>query len=228
MSETMMTLAIKVAVFIEMSPKLVGAIKIASGVLAGFSVYAIATDPEAANVFMATAAGNPTGGVLAADFIALRNLGTSFANSSRNIMHLRYNTGSIRDFWRKTTKLKNSAQQGGLIFAKNTDDIREPRLQRAYRKAVKDRLSQLYQSQGKTKDEAAALVDEFMSTRQVDHKIDLQVSGALDNPNARSNLTMLDASVNGSIGKQIDLEAARLGLKEGDTIHDIIIHGPQP
>jgi len=52
------------------------------------------------------------------------------------------------------------------------------------------------------------------------------VSGALSNPNAFNNLGMLDDSVNKSIGKQLQLEASRLGLKAGDTIDEIVIHAP--
>ncbi len=58
-----------------------------------------------------------------------------------------------------------------------------------------------------------------MSNKQADHIVELQVSGHLSNPNSFKNLKMVESSVNASIGKQIDLEAARLGLKHDDFVH---------
>ncbi len=55
------------------------------------------------------------------------------------------------------------------------------------------------------------------------YRIDLQVSGALENPNNMHNLGMLEDSVNTSVGKQIQLECERLGLQPGDVIDDVII-----
>jgi hypothetical protein len=96
----------------------------------------------------------------------------------------------------------------------------------AYRRAVKNRLIARYEVQGRSPSEAAELAEELIAGKQVDHAIDMQVSGALKNPHGRDNLHMLDGSTNASIGKQLQLEAERLGLKAGDTIDEIEIIAP--
>ena len=65
-----------------------------------------------------------------------------------------------------------------------------------------------------------------MGERTVGDGIDLQVSGSLSDPNGLRNLGMLDGTVNMSVGSQVHHEAERLGLKNGDQIHEINIFGP--
>ena len=70
--------------------------------------------------------------------------------------------------------------------------------------------------------------DKYYKTRNrpiSDHKIDLQASGALSDPNGIKNLGMLNCSVNGSVGKQLANEIERLGLQTDDEIDGIKVIG---
>ena len=76
-------------------------------------------------------------------------------------------------------------------------------------------------------EDAEAYAKKQFENLHVDHKIDLQVSGKLDDPNGQWNLGMEDATVNTSVGSQLDKEIQRLGLSTGDSIDKInLINAP--
>jgi hypothetical protein len=145
-----------------------------------------------------------------------------------NEVKLRFNTGDLRRWKIKTGRLQRAAENGDLIVVQAADDLRLAggnEAQRAYRAAVKKRYVKWLQQGGMSADEAKEFAELKFQSLHVDHRLDLQVSGALEDPNAFSNLGMEDASVNTSVGKQLELEIKRLGLQNGDSIDRIVLEG---
>jgi len=143
----------------------------------------------------------------------------SIGDNTGNVINLKHNVGSKKEFDRKVNRLQNAADDnGGLIFKEGTSDIRKPAQQAKYRRQVKKRYQRYLENNGFSKTEAKARVDSVMSSKQADHIVELQVSGHLSDPNSFKNLKMVEGSINSSIGKQIDLETTRLGLKDGDIV----------
>ncbi len=187
------------------------------------------TDPEAFQFFIATSGGDPMS-LIAADIQAIGNLGRELISlgraapaEARNVVNLFHRVGEARDFGRKAARLSEAAESGSLIFVGETASLRVKDAQRAYRQAVKNRLISFLKSRGSTAEEAVVKAEQFIKNKDVDHLIDLQVSGAISDPNARTNLGMLDSSVNRSVGAQLKAECQRLGLEPGDVIHEIRI-----
>ncbi len=97
----------------------------------------------------------------------------------------------------------------------------------ALRRAVFNRYVNFLKELGMKEEEATAYAQKKFQSLHADHRIDLQVSGGLTDPNGNSNLRMLDGSVNTSVGRQLANEIERLGLQPGDQIHEVIVNGPQ-
>jgi hypothetical protein len=193
------------------------------------NVYAFVRDPEYAHAFFASG-GNPyeLAAILAADFRTLAG-GARVASSQirQATVTLNYNRGSVPDFWYKTNALSERAESGGLFVVEGTDAIRSESAQKTYRRAaVKTYAKQLQSNFGMDVETSAKVAEDHFRNFDVDHKIDLQVSGGLMDPNDPFNLGMLDPSVNRSIGRQLQDEINRQGLKQGDVITKIIINGP--
>jgi hypothetical protein len=130
------------------------------------------------------------------------------------------------DFRVKANRLQRAAAEGKLVVVSDAQSIRDATAQAAYRRAVFNRYVGYLRQIGISEDQATAHAQRRFNTMQADHKIDLQVSGALGDPNSNSNLQMLDSSVNGSIGSQLAREIERLNLKAGDLIHSVNVQGP--
>jgi len=143
-----------------------------------------------------------------------------------NEVRLRFNTGDLRRWKIKTGRLQRAAEKGDLVVVEGADELRLAggvQAQSAYRAAVKQRYIRWLQHNGMSADEAKQFAEAKFKELHVDHRLDPQVSGALEDPNAFSNLGMEDASVNTSVGKQLELEIKRLGLKNGDSIDRIVL-----
>ena len=202
-----------------------------SAALSAVNLALLAASSEAREVFVATAGPDPLR-VIAAEVSLVGSLfrsiasvwGRSSAAVTRNVINLQHNTGLARDFYRKAERLKRAARSGQLIYVGETTAIREASKQRAYRRRLERRIAQMIMSNSPsvTKDQALEQAKRMLAGKQVDHMIDLQISGGLADPNGTTNLGMLDGAVNGSVGKQIQLEAQRLGLQPGDMIDDVI------
>jgi hypothetical protein len=198
--------------------------------ISAFTIYTLFTDPQAGQdmaVFAAAGGDNP-GAMLAADFRTLASMSRTTQSLGRKIVTLRLPRGAdVQDFLQKARRLQNAASEGRLVRVSGSayDRLREEAsaLQNAYRKAVQKRFTRMLVSKGVDEEHAAATVKQFMDSRQADHRIDLQVSGALANPNSNRNLKMLDSTTNQGIGSQLKLEMNRLGIRNGDTIDGVII-----
>ena len=233
---------IRSMVFVMTTPVIMNTLSITMGFFAVLSLYAFATDPEAVDVFVASCGGNLTmaSGILAMDIMAIRNMASTISgmmrtapstvSAAKNVINLKWNgNGSLRDFWRKAHRLQEAAWNRGLVYVGATDDLRSlggSKAQAAYRKAVSSRLKSFYIYRGMSENQAEEQVAKTMKRVQADHSIDLQVSGALKNPNSTNNMHMIDSTTNGSVGKQIELECKRLGLTPGDLIDEITIDAP--
>jgi RHS repeat-associated protein len=219
--------ALTVAISWVMSTKVAA---ILMGLLAIANLWLLFTNPEALDIFIACNGGDLSqmSGIIAMDIWAIRNMLSTFKPAAQNVARLVYRRGSIKDFWKKAKSLKKAASSRSLVWVGDTGGMKKSAkaARAAHRRAVQTRLIEKFRAQGSSLDDATMKAEQLMRDKHVDHLIDLQISGALKNPNAKSNLHMLDSSTNTSIGKQLQLEAQRLGLKAGDTIDDIIIIGP--
>ena len=199
--------------------------------LAAITIAAFIAEPDFRGEFVSCLGGpGAASTVLAADirFISTASSGlVRGTTAARNIVTLRYNVGDLHDFQVKTADLKRAAKGGGLTVVSNPSQIRDASAQAAYRRAVRVRYTRYLQQLGMTAQQADIEATRKFSTLQADHRIDLQVSGSLSDPNDSSNLRMLDGSVNGSVGKQLANEIERLGLQTGDQIDDVEVIGQQ-
>jgi RHS repeat-associated protein len=205
-------------------------IKVASVAVATLSLAAFVADPEFREMFVASF-GSPSeaGVVLAADIRFVSTEGSALfrlGTAKPNIITLRFNGGDASDFRVKTADLKRAADGGGLTVVSNPSGIRDASAQTAYRKAVYVRYTRYLQQLGMSEGEATIKADQMFQKLQADHRIDLQVSGALSNPNGSDNLRMLDGTVNMSVGSQLQKEIERLGLQTGDVINQVDVIGP--
>jgi len=220
-------LFIRAMVMVQMTPALMKVVTITGGILAIVHLYMLATDPEAVDVFVASCGGDLTmvSGIIAMDIKALGNLSRMIGSTARNIITIRHLSGSIGEFSKKANQVQNAARNGGLVYVGNTTSRRsEAKLaQQAYRRAVNERLTRWFMHKGMSQQQAAYKAKATLERMHVDHRIGLQVSGALENPNNIHNLGMLEDSVNTSVGKQIQLECKRLGLQPGDVIDEVIV-----
>jgi RHS repeat-associated protein len=193
------------------------------------NIYTFIRHPEAAHMFFATG-GNPSelAAVLCADFRTLLGGARVLSTEIRQgVATINYNGGDVRDFWYKATELKNQAQSNGLSVVEGTTAIRDVSVQAKYRRAAITTYANNLRTQfGVDRTTARDIATRQFSNYDVDHLIDLQVSGGLANPNDASNLGMIESTVNRSIGSQLKNEINSLGLEEGDMITDIIINGP--
>lgn len=221
---------VKAQTFVMTTPGVAKALNIATIVAAAANLYYLTTDPDAIHYYIAASGGDPTGAasLIAMDIGLLKNFATSTASSTKNIINIYYNTGSLHDFWVKVRQLQNAAAKGGLVYAGSTKQMqdRANQARKAYRDGILTRLKRWYIYKGQSETNALLKAQKAIENMHVDHRIDLQVSGAIPNPNNITNLQMRDGSVNTSVGKQIQLECERLGLKAGDIIDDIVIHAP--
>jgi len=199
--------------------------------LATITIAAFVADPDFRGEYVSCLGGPGTAAtVLAADirFIYTGSSGlVRGATAARNIITLRYNVGDAHDFQIKTADLKRAAKAGGLTVVSNPSQIRDATAQSAYRQAVKVRYTRYLQQLGMNPQQAELEATKKFSTLQADHRIDLQVSGDLSDPNDSSHLRMLDGSVNMSVGRQLANEIERLGLQTGDSIDDVVVEASQ-
>jgi len=197
--------------------------------IAGATLAAFVSNPEFAGGWVSSMGGPGNAAMLlCAEIRMVANSGTSLLRQTvtkRNVVTLNFNTGDARDFLRKTAGLQRAAERGELVVVSNPSSIRDASAQAAYRRAVFNRYVNFLKELGMTEGQAMAHAQRKFETLQADHRIDLQVSGALADPNGSSNLKMLDGSVNMSVGKQLELGIDRLGLQSGDQIHEVIVNG---
>lgn len=198
--------------------------------LAGLTLAAFVAEPEFRAAYVSTAGGpSDAGRMLAAEIGIGWNAGVNLfrhGTVAPNVVNIQFNTGDANDFRVKTADLKRAADGGNLVVVENPSSIRDASAQEAYRKAVRNRYVNFLQEMGMNKEQALARADQKFKTLQADHRIDLQVSGGLADPNADTNLRMLDGSVNMSVGRQLANEIERLGLQSGDLIHEVNVIGP--
>jgi RHS repeat-associated protein len=199
--------------------------------LATVTLAAIIADPEIRGAYVSALGGPGNAMTLVAADIRLAASAANglarYGTLKPNIITIRYNRGNAADFRIKTAELKRTAQEGGLTVVSNPSRIRDVSAQAAYRRAVFVRYVRYLQQAGMTEEQATAHATAKFRDLHADHRIDLQVSGALKDANDTSNLGMRDGSVNTSVGKQIALEIERLNLETGDQIHDVNIIGPE-
>jgi RHS repeat-associated protein len=202
-------------------------------VISAATIIGLATDPRAREEFVmfSVASMDDPGEALAAEFAALRGFARTVQSSAKTLVYLRYMAGDLADFWKKSRQLQIAAEGGGLVrvTGKAYESLREvgAAAQAAYRKNVLRQYAQFLENFGHGADEARQIAAERLRSLQADHRIELQLSKMLSDPNSSKNLQMLDGAVNGSIGSQLKSEMNRLGLKDGDSIDQIIILAPE-
>jgi len=227
LGDLVLTMSIQASMFAMRIAPVINAARLA---IATVAIVGFAADPEVRDIYMASA-GSPGAAtqMLAADirFVSTAGIGLFRAGAAApNIVNIRFNGGDAGDFRVKTENLKRAADAGGLTVVSNPSGIRDASAQAAYRKAVFVRYTRFLQQLGMNQTDATALATKKFKSLQADHKIDLQVSGALSNPNDSDNLQMIDGSVNMSVGSQLQKEIERLGLQAGDQIDQVNVVGP--
>jgi hypothetical protein len=200
--------------------------------LAGATLAAFVAQPEFAGGYVSSLGGPGNAAVLlAAEIRIVGNAGVNLFRHGTvrpNVINIQFNGGDANDFRVKTADLQRAAQRGDLVVVNNPSRIRKPSAQEAYRDAVFNRYVNYLKEIGMTEQQATAQAAQKFKSLHVDHRIDLQVSGGLTDPNANTNLRMLDGTVNTSVGSQLAKEIERLGLQAGDQIHQVnIIGAPQ-
>jgi RHS repeat-associated protein len=224
LGEVVFTMSMQTAMF---AARIAPVINVARVAIATIAIAAFVADPEFRDIYIASG-GNPAAAaeMLAAD---IRFASTSVFRSGaevKNIITLRFNGGDANDFRVKTARLQRAANAGGLTVVSNPSGVRDPSAQANYRKAVFVRYTRYLQQLGMSEADATAQATKKFESLHADHKIDLQVSGALSDPNGSDNLQMLDGTVNMSVGSQLQKEIERLGLQTGDQIDQVDIFGP--
>jgi hypothetical protein len=227
LADVMSAISIQASVF---AMRIAPVITVARFAIATIAIAGFVADPEVRDMYIASA-GSPDGAarMLAADIRFVSTVGSGLFRTvatAPNVITLRFNGGDPNDFRVKTENLQRAANAGGLTVVSNPSGIRDPSAQTAYRKAVFVRYVRYLQQLGMSESDATTEATKKFSTLQADHKIDLQVSGALNNPNGSGNLQMLDGTVNMSVGSQLQKEIDRLGLQTGDQINQVNIIGP--
>jgi hypothetical protein len=226
LADVMLSMQIRVWMFAQtMAP----AINVGRVILAGATLAAFLADAEFRGAFVSTSGGPGNAAImLCAEIRMVANSGVGLyrqVGSKRNVVTLNFNTGDAHDFRMKTTDLQRAADRGELVVVNNPSSIRDTSAQAAYRRAVRNRYVNFLKEIGMTQEQALAQAEKKFETLHADHRIDLQVSGALQDPNGTSNLRMLNGSVNTSVGRQLANEIERLGLEPGDQIHEVIVNG---
>jgi len=108
---------------------------------------------------------------------------------------------------RKKAKLLKEIQEGKASpnSKHGVTDLERSKITNKYRKDLKKKIESLYKDNPTAKQNAL----DKLERSDIDHKLDLQLSGS----NTRANVNTLDSSVNRSYGKQLDNILKDLGIE---------------